>query len=78
MSMKNLNWRDDWPRLLAIVSMAITALALIRGGVPPVLAFGIPVALLLVALPSMYYMLRDRQPPRRDRRDHRRRYSNGG
>ena len=66
MVLKKLNWRDDWPRLLAIVCMAITALALIRGGVPPELANGLLAALLLVCLPGFYYMLRDRpQPPRR-------------
>ena len=66
MLLKKLNWRDDWGRVLAVVAMAVTALGFIRGGVPPLLAIGLPLALLLVCLPGIYYMLRDRpQPPRR-------------
>ena len=66
MLLKKLNWRDDWGRVLALVAMAVTALGFIRGGVPPVLAVGLPLALLLVCLPGFYYMHRDRpQPPRR-------------
>ena len=66
MLLKKLNWRDDWGRVLALACMAITALGFIRGGVPPELAIGLPVALLLVCLPGFYYMLRDRpEPPRR-------------
>ena len=66
MVLKKLNWRDDWGRALALVAIAVTALGFIRGGVPPVLAIGLPLALLLVCLPGIYYMLRDRPlPPRR-------------
>lgn len=65
MLLKKLNWRDDWGRALALAAMAVTALGFIRGGVPPVLAIGLPLALLLVCLPGLCYMLRDRpQPPR--------------
>ena len=60
MLLKKLNWRDDWGRLLGLVAIGLGSLNLIRGGVPPELAIGIPVALLLVGLPGMYYMLRER------------------
>ena len=61
MLLKKLNWRDDWGRLLGLVAMGLGSLNLIRGGVPPELAIGIPVALLLVGLPGMHYALRERR-----------------
>ena len=54
-------WKDNWGRLLGLAAMGGAALSLIRGGVPPELAIGIPVALLLVNLPGMYYVFRERR-----------------
>lgn len=58
---KKLNWRDNWGRYLAPAALMLAVLGMIRGGVPPELAIGIPVALLLISLPGLYYMARDRR-----------------
>ena len=58
---KKLNWRDNWGRYLAPAALMLAVLGMIRGGVPPELAIGIPVALLLISVPGLYYMAKDRR-----------------